>query len=186
MRDNPDPFRHKLLAVEPFPPDVRHRLEQEIHDMMIQKLTVPRRLICAVVAVFATLSAGLCGFLAITEAQLPLAARVGLGVGVLFGLSWAAWSVRVLRSGEISLRRDSRQAAQMVWVFTVLMVVFFLVVGMSVPDRQLGILMILQSLAFLIGAAVYWLSYRIEQAELSVREHLLRSELHIAELLQKR
>jgi hypothetical protein len=72
----------------------------------------------------------------------------------------------------------------MVWVFTVLMVVFFLVVGISAADRLLGVLMILQSLAFLIGAAVYWLSYRIEAAELNVKEQLLRMELQITELLE--
>ena len=63
---------------------------------------------------------------------------------------------------------------------TTAMVVFFLIVGMSTRDRLLGILMVLQSLAFLIGAAVYWLSYRIDAAELNVTERLLQLELQLA------
>jgi hypothetical protein len=179
-------FRDQLLAVEPPAADVRHRIEQEICSMMVRKLKLPARIFIAVVALASLASAGLCGYLAATEPALPLVARVGLGTGVLFGLAWAAWSLNVLRSGEMNLRRDPRLAAQMVWVFTVLMVMFFLVAGMSAKDRLLGILMILQSLAFLIGAAVYWLSYRIEAAELTAKEQLLRTELQITELLERR
>lgn len=179
-------FRELLLAVEPPAPEFRHRIEQEIHDMMIRKLKRPARVLLACVAVFALGSAGVCGFLAATEPRLPLLARMGLGCGVLFGLAWAAYLLKVLRSGQLNLRSDPRLAAQMVWVFTVLMVVFFLFAGMASADRLLGVLMILQSLAFLIGAAVYWLSYRIEAAELSVKEHLLRTELQITQLLERR
>jgi hypothetical protein len=177
-------FRDRILDVEPIAPDVRHRLEQEIHNMMVRKLRLPARVFIAIVAVFSLASAGVFGYLAATEETLPLTARIGLGTGVLFGLAWSAWSLRILRSGQMNLQKDPRLAAQMVWVFTVLMVVFFLVVGISAADRLLGVLMILQSLAFLIGAAVYWLSYRIEAAELNVKEQLLRMELQITELLE--
>jgi hypothetical protein len=179
-------FRDQLLAVEPLAPDVRHQLEQEIRSMMVRKLKLPARIFIAAVALFSVASGGLCAFLAVTEAELPIAARVGLGTGTLFGLAWAAWSLKVLRSGELDLRQDSRRAAQMVWVFTVLMVMFFLFVGMSAEDRLLGVLMILQSLAFLIGAAVYLLSYLIGAAELNVKEQLLRTELQITQLLERR
>ena len=66
------------------------------------------------------------------------------------------------------------------------MMVFFLMVGMSAKDRLLGLMMIANGLAFLIGAAVYWLTYRIEQAELNTREKLLQLELRLAELSEKR
>lgn len=153
--------------------------------MFVRKLSIPVRLFVGVVSMFSAGMAGLCGYLAATETSLPLVARIGLGTGVLFGLAWTALTVKVVRSGEINFKGDARRAAQMVWVFTVLMVVFFLVVGLSAEDRLLGILMVLQALAFLIGAAVYWLSYRIEAAELSVTERLLQLELQLAELAEK-
>lgn len=153
--------------------------------MMIRQLSLPSRIFIGIVAVFALGSATVCGFLAVTEHSLPQIARIGLGTGVVFGLAWTAWSVKILRSGQMNLAKDPRTAAQMAWVFTVLMVTFFLFLGLSAQDRQLGILMILQSLAFLIGAAVYWLTYRIEAAELNVKEQLLRTELQITELLER-
>lgn len=185
MRPSTD-FRDQLLAVEPPRPDIHHRLEQEIRHMLVRKLSLPARLFIGIVAIGSLCSAALCGYLAVTESQLPLAARVGLGTGMLFGLAWAAWTVRVLRRGEMNLKQDPRRAAQMAWVFTVLMVMFFMFVGMSAPDRLLGVLMILQSLPYLIGAAVFFLAYRIEAAELTVKEHLLRMELQITELLEQR
>ena len=72
----------------------------------------------------------------------------------------------------------------MVWCFTVLMVVFFLIVCMSIEDRILGIMLIGQSLAFLIGAAVTLVTQRIEQTELATRERLLRIELLVTDLLE--
>jgi hypothetical protein len=180
-------FRDQLLAVEPPAPDVRHRIEQEIHNMLIHKLSLPGRIFIAVVALFCLATAGLCGYLAATApAKVPLVARVGLGTGVLFGLAWAIWSVKVLRIGHLNVRRDPRIVAQMVWLFTVLMVVFFLMAGMSSEDRLLGVLLIVQSLAFLIGAGVTFLAYRIEAAELAVKEQLVRTELQITELLERR
>ena len=73
----------------------------------------------------------------------------------------------------------------LVWVFTVLMMVFFLMVGMSLEDRLLGLMMIANGLAFLIIAAVHWITHRIEQAELATRERLLQLELRLAELCEK-
>lgn len=179
-------FRDKLLVVEPLAPDIRRRLEQEIYNMRVHKLQPTARIFMTIVSLFALASAGVCGYLAMTEETLPLAARIGLGTGMLFGLAWFVWTLKILRTGELNLSKDPRVAAQMVWVFTVLMVVFFLIVGMSTADRLLGVLMILQSLAFLIGAAVYWLSYRIEAAELNLKEQLLRTEMQITELLERK
>lgn len=150
--------------------------------MLARKLTTLHRVFLCVVAVGSLASAILCGSLAITETQLPTLARIGLAAGVLFELAWIIAIVSVLRRGEMNLKLDGRRIAQMVWVFTVMMVTFFLMIGMSLPDRLLGILMIVQSLVFLIGAAVYWLNHRIEESELNVKEKLLEIELHLAEL----
>ncbi len=180
------PLRERLLAFGSPSSDYKDQLQKELRSMLTQKLTGPRRVFLSLIAVAAAASAFVCGYLAWTESQLPPMARLGLGTGVLFGLGWVMAIASVLRRGEIDLRRDGRRIAQLAWGFTVLMVTFFLVIGMSLPDRLLGILMIVQSLVFLIGAAVYWLSYRIEAAELNVKEKLLEIELHLAELMRTR
>ena len=154
--------------------------------MFIRELSTPRRITFGIVAVLSLASAAVCGFLAVTEPNLPLLPCIGLGTGTLFGIAWAAVAVRVCRRGTIDLKLDSHRIAAMVWVFTVLMMVFFLMAGMTAKDRLLGLMMIANGLAFLIGAAVYWLTYRIEQSELATREKLLQIELKLAELCEQR
>ena len=46
--------------------------------------------------------------------------------------------------------------------------------------------MIANGLAFLIGAAVVWLSFKIDEAVLVTREKLLQLELRLSELAEKR
>jgi hypothetical protein len=184
MTDSPT-FRDQLLAAEPLPPEVRDQLQQEIQNMLIKKLSTPKRVFMTVLAVADFAAAILCGSLVITEEKLPLLARIGLATGTLFALAWGTWFVRLLRRGEMNLRDDARWMARMVWCFTLLMVIFMVIVGATAEDRMKGVLMILQSFVFLIGAAVYWLTHRIEDAELNVTERLLRMELQMTEMRQK-
>jgi hypothetical protein len=189
MHDQDEPrigFRDRLLAAEPLSPAFRERLEQELHTMFVRELTTPRRIVLAVWALVALGSGLLCGWLSVTEPGLPAPARIGLGVGTLFGLAWAVVLWRISRRAAIDLRVDGRRIAAMVWGFTVLMMIFFLIASLSVDDRLLGILMVGNGLAFLVGAAVYWLTYRIEHTELMLRERLLELELRIAELAERR
>jgi len=186
MTNDPTTFADRLLAVEPLSPNSRQQLEQELHAMFVRELTTARRVIFGIVAVAALVSATVCGFLALTEPSLPTLPRVGLAVGTLFGLAWTVVGARICWRGALDVRLDARRIAVMVWVFTVLMMVFFLMVGMSAEDRLLGLMMIANGLAFLIGAAVYWLTYRIDQAELNTREKLLQLELRLAEMREMR
>jgi hypothetical protein len=45
--------------------------------------------------------------------------------------------------------------------------------------------MIVGGLPFLIGAGVYWLNYRIENAELNAQEKFLQLELRLATLSEQ-
>jgi hypothetical protein len=186
MKNEQSTFRDRLLAAERLSPDTQQKLQQELHAMFTRELTTPNRIVIAIVALVGLATAALCGYLAITRVNLPIVARIGLGTGTLFGLAWTALAVRILRKGAINLRFDNRVMAAMVWVFTVLMVTFFLMLGMSIEDRLLGVMMIAYGLVFLVGAGVYFISARIEQAELSTREKLLELELRMAELSERR
>jgi MFS family permease len=185
MKSDRSSFGDRLLAVEPLTIDSRQKLETELRSMFVRELTTTRRTMFAIVAVVALASAGICGWLAATEPTLPIVARIGLATGTLFGLAWTAIGARLSLRGTLDLRIDNRRIAAMVWTFTTLMMVFFLIVGMSSEDRLLGLMMIGNGLAFLISAAVYWLTHRIEQAELNTRERLLQLELRLAEFCEK-
>ena len=186
LSERPTSFRDRLIAVEPLASESKKRLQQELHAMFIRELTAPRRITYGLVAIVALGSAAVCGFLAVTEPDLPMLTRIAFGVGTLFGLAWTVVTAGISWRGAIDMKRDSRRIAAMVWVFTVLMMVFYLIVGMSLEDRLLGLMMIANGLAFLICAAVIWLTHRIEQAELATREKLLQIELRLAELCEQR
>ena len=179
-------FRDQLLAVEPPPADLRDRLQQEIQTMFVRKLSVTSRAFISLIMVADFAAAVLCAWLLFTETTLPTLARVGLGTGVLFALAWGSWFVFMLRHGETNIRRDGAIMAGMVWTFTVLMSIFMIVVGATTEDRSKGMIVILQALFFLVGAAVYFLSQRIEAAQLNVTERLLKMELQLTELMQGR
>jgi|GEM_PF-2773269 len=177
-------FADRLVSVESPKPGVQEQLRKELHDMFIRELSNPRRIFFGIVATIAAISGLVCIALALTEQQLPMAARIGLGVGSLFGFAWAFFAGRVCWSGNLDLRIDAKRMAQMVWVFTVLMMTFFMYLGMSAKDRTQGILMIVYTLPFMIGAGVYWLNYRIEQTELVTREKLLELELQVTKQIE--
>jgi hypothetical protein len=176
----------RLLAVEPLSSNARQQIQQELHSMFIRELTTTRRVVFGIVAIVALTTALVCASLAVTEPTLPALPRIGLSVGTLFGLAWAVVAARICWRGVLDVKLDARRIAAMVWVFTVLMMVFFLMAGMTAKDRMLGLMMIANGLAFLIGAGVYWITYRIEEAELNTREKLLQLELWLAELSEKR
>lgn len=183
MAHEPSTFRDRLLAVEPPPASVQERYQQEIQQMLTKELSRPRRAVMIVALLAAVVMAGVFVFLLATEANLPIAAKIGFALGLVFSLGWIIVLGGILRQGTIDLLRDERRIAQMVWVFTVGMTVLFLYAGMATlgTGRELlGLMLIGQSLAFLIGAAVYWLNYRIGEAELSMKERLLQLEMHLA------
>ena len=150
--------------------------------MLTKELSRPRRAFLVVVLLASAMMAGLFVFLLTTEANLPTVAKVGFAMGLVFSLGWIIVLGRILRKGAIDLVRDERRIAQMVWVFTVGMTVLFLYAGMATlgtGKELLGLMLMVQSLVFLIGAAVYFLTYRINAAELSMKERLLHLEMQL-------
>jgi cation transport ATPase len=183
MTHDPSTFRDRLLAVEPLPVSVQQRYQQEIQQMLTTQLSRPRRAVMIVVLLASVVMVGLFVFLLTTEANLPTVAKVGFALGLVFSLGWIIVLGRILRQGAIDLLQDERRIAQMVWLFTVGMTVLFLYAGMSTlgTGRELlGLMLMVQSLVFLIGAAVYLVTWRISAAELSTKQRLLQLEMQIA------
>jgi len=177
----------RLVAVESLSSESRQQLEQELHAMFVKKLSTPGLIFIAAVGIGSLGIAVLCGYLAITApARLPVVARIGLGLGTLFGLGWAALAARVCQRGTLDIKVDSRRMAAMTWIFTTLMMTVFLMAGMSAPDRLFGLTMIAFGLTFLISAGVFFLGVCIQQSDLNTREQFLRLELRLAELSEKK
>lgn len=183
MNDQTQPnFAELLLAQDDVSKPDSEQIKQELQQMMIRPIRPNQRVFLYVVSLMLLVSGGLFGYLVITETLPPLA-RLGLGLGVGFAVAWA-WKVfRLARAGEIHLKNDNRMIANMVWCFTVAMSVLMLMAAgfkEDLSDRKL-ILITGQALFFLISAATYLITQRLEQAELTTRERLLRLELQLAE-----
>ncbi|QDT74680.1 hypothetical protein [Lacipirellula limnantheis] len=183
---NGDPLGDRLLAVAPLSQNSRQQLEQDLSNMFKRELTRTRRSFFGVVAAIALVSSGVCAALALTEPDLPALPRTALAVGSMFGLAWAVVAAQICWRGALDVKQDGRRIAAMVWCFTVLMMTFFLAAGMGAEDRLQGLMLIAGGLPFLIGAGVYWLNYRIEQAELSAQEQFLQLELLLAKLSEQK
>jgi MFS family permease len=184
MTTNRRLLREQLLAVEPPSPDLRDRLQLEIQNMFVRKLSTSSRVFISVLIVFDLAAAALCGTLAVTEQNLPLIARIGLGTGVFFALAWVVLFAVLLRRGEMNIRRDSSLIGAMVWGFTLVMCILMVMGGAMLEDRGKGAIIILYALFFLISAAVYFLAQRIEAAQLNLTERLLRMELQLTDVMQ--
>lgn len=177
-------FREQLLAAGKTGDDQTARLQQEIQAMLTKELTRPRKLFYAVVLTASLGMAGLFSALLATEPTVPPTARIAFVMGLLFSMGWIVHLGRILWTGKLNIKSDARTTANMVWVFTVSMAVLFTFAGMSTlgnGDELKGLMIIAQGLMFLIAAGVYFLGQRIEEAELSTAERLLRLQLQLSE-----
>jgi len=115
-------------------------------------------------------------------AGFPLLGRLGFVAGAVFGVAWGVLGITVLRRGTVNMRSYPQAAAGIGWGFTVIMMTVFMVLAAQHPDRVAGVRMVVSGLAFLLMAAVFMVSARIEKSELKIREKLLEIEYRLAEL----
>jgi hypothetical protein len=130
-------------------------------------------------------TAGLAGFvvagsLALTEpASTPTAVRGLLGMFALFGLGWAAFAVWALARRRGGFASERLVASRIAMGFTL---VALLGLGLAATTLGKGAEsgpMLAAALGFLVLAAVGSTHARIEEAELAIREQLLRLESRI-------
>lgn len=124
-----------------------------------------------------------CGSLGLTEPETtPRAVRGLLILFAFFGLGWTLLAAWVLARGRGNFAFERLVAARMAFGFT-LVAVLALALSSSLLSRESqGGPMLATGLALLTLGAVVLIGARIEQAELSIREQVLRLECRIAAL----
>jgi MFS family permease len=179
-------LRERLCELEPQSPHLRERYNKELRDMLEKKLSPLMKLFLLAVAVTSVAIAIFLGSSAFVQGQLPPLARLGLAGGAVFALAWAALTVWALRRGTWSQRAQPAALAALSWVFAVLLETTFLLLAPEFPDHFHAIVALFAGLVILIGAGVMLVATRIQQAELQMRESLLRLEYRLAELAENR
>lgn len=114
-------------------------------------------------------------------ADFPWLARLGLAMGIPFGIGWTVLGARVFRRGSLNLKIDTGLATALTWVLSVFLATIFMVVA---PNSIVGLRMILSGVVFLVSGAVFLIGHMIQQSDLRSREKLLEIELRLAELAE--
>jgi hypothetical protein len=178
-------LRDELLRLETFSPDLRQKYEKELKHMIEKRLSSWDRVWWGWWALFGfAFMVGFGAMALIPGTALPWTARVGFGLGSLFGLMWMVSCLLILNRGTFHLRKDSFVLGGITWTFLVIMTVCSLMLGGQMPDTSKGILMIVSNLTFLVmfGLILTW--GRIAESELRFRENFLRLELQLTELAE--
>jgi hypothetical protein len=117
----------------------------------------------------------------VAPAEFPIGGRIAFAAGALFGLGWAALSIRVFRRGSLDLKKDTFAATGLTWGFVVFTMTIFLLIA---PETIVGLRMILSGLVFVVFGVAFLLRHVIEQSELKTREKLLEIEYRLADLAE--
>jgi hypothetical protein len=177
-------FRERLLDAESVTPALRERYEREVHMLLEKKLTAPWKWGIIALTICALAQAAFFVYATLIFKGLPVLAKIGFGVGVLFSLAFAVLFVNVLMRGSYNIRTHANAMTGITWVFLVIMITLFMLLAGSVSDPAKGLSMVLNGLVFLIFGVVFLLSNTIQQTHLRTQEKLLEIELRIAELAE--
>jgi len=163
---------------EPRDPELQARFRARLDASLQSTWPAGRRLRYGLIAGSGMVGFLVAGSLSLTEpSTTPPAVRGLLGLFALFGLGWSAFGVwaMVRKSGDFA--RERRVASQLAMGFTLAALI-----GLGLAETILGkgsasAPMLVVALGFVVLAAVGSVHARIEEAELSILEHLLRLEL---------
>ena len=154
--------------------------------MWEQQLTRPKRILFRVEAVVGlAMAIGFWAGAVLAPRGLPLLARAGLVAGAVFSAAFGVILLRMGRRGTVNLRHDPLRMAGLTWGVVVIMVTLFMMLGGALPDRTIGIQMVVNGIVFLIGAGLMLMRAVVEQSQLKTQEKLLEIECRLAELAEQ-
>ena len=186
MNESDKTFRNKLLDMEKPNANYKEKYKKEVLAMFEKKLTGVRKLSHVGGLILGLFFLVLFGTMAvITPKEFPLWGRFIFALGAIFGLAFAGLSAWILKKGTVNLKEDEMASAGLAWGFIVIVATVVLVFSGRLPDRLIGIHMLVSLLFFLVMAAVFMIRAFVQRSELNTREKLLEIEYHIAELAEK-
>lgn len=185
MTEPNDAMGERLLGFDSPASAVKDRYGAELHSHLETHLSKSRRIQFVAVGVSGLIGCLVCGSLALTEpAKTPAAVRSLLALLACFGLGWSLLATWVLTRGGGNFIPQRALAAHLAFGFTLTAVVALSLVSFSLGREAASLPMLTTGLALLILAAVLWADVRIERAELTIREQVLRVESRLVELVE--
>jgi MFS family permease len=177
-------FRDRLLAAEKSTPSEKYR--KDLANLRVRKMSRAQRVAMIAPMLFCVAAAIRMASPALNPPQnLPMLARIGLGVGAVGSLVWAVLMGIVVKRGVIRRKSDPVVMNRiLVTMFAVATgIAGFLALGM--PDRARGTQVLVVEAILLLIASVFLIQSLIEQAELRTREKLLELEMQMQEVAEQ-
>lgn len=179
-------LREELLSAERVSEDLKAGYEAKLKNLLERPMKGYERVAWALASIGSICMGGFFGYTALSlPSGFPLLGRLSFIGGVIFCLAWTVLSIVILRRGTARQKWDSNAISGLVWGFLVLMMTVDLLLGTSMSDVARGTQLILSGTVFVIMFGHVLPLNRINQAELNLREDLLRLQLQIAELARR-
>ena len=179
-------FRDKLLEIEETNPTLKEKYEREVQAMVEKKLTGVRKLQMIGFLVLSLVLGLLFGTLAVIVPRgFPLWGRSMFAIGAVFSMAFVVIYAQILKKGSINLKKDNLSLAWTGWGLVIIYGTLVLVFSGKLPDRIIGVHMLVSVLFYLVAAGVFLLRAYIQRSEVNTREKLLEIEHRLAEISEK-
>jgi len=186
MTDRAEALDRLLNDLEPADPALRERYTSILNGGLAELRPDGGKARYIAVGLSGLVGCLVCGSLALTEPEsTPLAVRRLLILFAFFGLGWtilAAWALARKRGGFATERLV---AARTALGFTLAAVVAVSLTAALLGKETAAAPMVATGLALTVLASVLLINARIENAETSIREQILRLECRIAGLADR-
>ncbi len=184
MNEQRERFRGWLVGMESVTPALRERYEREVRHMLEKKLNARMRAANIFALMLSVFFVGLFGY-RMVFADIPILAKAGMAIGVLFSIGWIVLIVRILRRGSMKVKTDANAMTGLTWGFLVILITIFMLQAGRMDDPARGMSVVLNGLVFLVFGVVFLLQNTISQTSLQTREELLKIEYSLLDLEEK-
>ena len=110
--------------------------------------------------------------------------RIGLAAGSIFNLVIAVFLGLIAFRGTVNLKTQRMFVAQMTWGVTVFLMLLAGGVALSLSDPVTSIEVVVYGLVVLVMAGVFTILRRINHAEITMQEKLLKIECRLSEIAE--
>ena len=180
---SPEDFRNRLVESQPMTPTMRDAYREELDKLLNEKHTAKSRSGAIILLV-------ICVAVVVGEIRALLVYPRGVelyvgGTTMLIACAVVAfWVIRDLRRGQ-SARKQTFKVSELFYGAASILLVTSLMHGLSKPADPASTFNAFYVYVFLFVCAVWGIANRITAAVIETREHLLRVESRIADLVER-